>query len=150
MIFRPLSRCRDNAAAMTAFPDTQTVTLQDASRRPAARDTFLSQTPLALVAIIAVAAIIAVNIGNTREPPQSRPAAAPRAMAAPGSCADCGEIVSIGPIRAAEPAAAGAQADRVLEVRMSDGSVRIVRPSAGRFAVGDRVRVEGHALKRGN
>jgi hypothetical protein len=146
MIFRPLRRSRDNAAAMTVFPDTQAVTLQDPSRRPATRDTFLSQTPLALVAIVAVAAIVAVNVGDTGKPQQA--AAASPAVAVSASCADCGEIVSISPIQATEPAAAGAQLGRVFEVRMSDGSVRIVRHPAGGFAVGDRIRVEGNALKR--
>lgn len=145
MIFRPLRRCRDNAAAMTVFPDTQAVTLQDPSRRPATRDTFLSQTPLALVAIVAVAAIVAVNAGDTGRPQQ---AAAASAAVVPASCADCGEIVSISPILAAEAAATGTQPGRVFEVRMSDGSVRVVRQPASGLSVGDRVRVEGNTLKR--
>ncbi len=149
MIYRSLWRCPDNPAAMTVFPDTQAVTFDEPSRRPAARETFWSQTPLALVAILAVAAIVAVNVSDIQKPSQARPPAASRAIAAPASCADCGEIVSIRPFQAAEPAAAGSEPGQVLEVRMSDGSVRIVRQSAAGFAVGDRVRVEGDALKRG-
>lgn len=135
---------------MTVFPDTQAVTLQDSSRRPARRETFLSQTPLALVAIVAVAAIVAVNIGDAPEPARARPAAAERAMPAPASCTDCGEIVAIRPLRAAEPAAADGEPGVEVDVRMNDGSVRTVRQAAGGFAVGDRVRLGGNELKRGS
>ncbi|GAB4473776.1 MAG: hypothetical protein OHK0044_18170 [Burkholderiaceae bacterium] len=134
---------------MTVFPDTQAVTLQDSSRRPARRETFLSQTPLALVAIVAIAAIVAVNIADAPEPARARPAAAQRAMSAPASCTGCGEIVSIRPLRVAEPGAADGEPGVEVDVRMSDGSVRTVRQPAGGFAIGDRVRLGGNVLKRG-
>jgi hypothetical protein len=148
MIFRRSSSGRHNPAAMTVFPDTQAAALQD-SRRPVARESFLSQTPLALMAIVAVAAIVAVNTPETPESPVASPAPASRPAEAPASCADCGEIVSIRPIPAAELGAAGSEHGYALEVRMNDGSLRIVKQFASGFDVGDRVRLNGNALTVG-
>lgn len=134
---------------MTVFPDTQTVGLER-SRRATAGETFVSQTPLALVAIVAIAAIVAVNSSKT--PESSVAAAAPRSQSAGGStaCADCGEVVAITPIPAGERGAAGPDHGFVVEVRMSDGSLRVVKQSsAGGVDVGDRVRVDGNALTIG-
>lgn len=133
---------------MTVFPDTEAAALQDA-RRPVARESFLSQTPLALMAIVAVAAIVAVNTPETRTAPAANPTPASRAVAAPTSCADCGEIVSIRPIPAADLGVAGPKHGYALEVRMSDGSLRIVKHFTSGFNVGDRVRVNGNALRIG-
>lgn len=133
---------------MTVFSDTEAAALQDA-RRPVARESFLSQTPLALMAIIAVAAIVAVNIPETAESPVASPAPASRPAAAPASCADCGEIVSIRPIPAAELGLAVPEHGYALEVRMNDGSLRIVKHFASGLDVGDRVRVNGNALTIG-
>jgi hypothetical protein len=148
MIFRRPSWGRHNPAAMTVFPDTQAVALKD-PRRPVARESFLSQTPLALVAIVAVAAIVAVNTAETPATRGASPAPAPRPAAAPAPCADCGEIVSIRPIPAAELGVAGPEHGYALEVRMNDGSLRTVKQFASGFDVGDRVRVNGNALTIG-
>lgn len=131
---------------MTAFPDTQAVGLEG-SRRATARETFMSQTPLALVAILAIAAIVAVNAPETPQSSAATPVS--QATAASIACPDCGEVVAIKPIPAAEAGAAGPVAFAV-EVRMSDGSLRVVRQSASRFGVGDRVRVNGDALTTGS
>lgn len=133
---------------MTVFPDTQDVTLEG-SRRQAARESFLSQTPLALMAIAAVAAIVAVNAPERPESPVASPAQASRPASAPASCADCGEIVSIRPIPAAEPGAAGPEHGYAIEVRMNDGSLRIVKSLGSGLRVGERVRVDGNALANG-
>lgn len=133
---------------MTVFPDTQAVGLER-SRRATARETFVSQTPLALVAILAIAAIVAVN---SREAPESSAtSAAPGSRSAAGStaCADCGEVVAIRTISAAEPGVAGPDRGFAVEVRMSDGSLRVVKQSASGIDVGDRVRVNGNALTIG-
>lgn len=148
MIFRRLSCGRQNPAAMTVFPDTQAVALEDSRRRPA-RESFLSQTPLALMAIVAVAAIVAVNTPDTHKAPAANPAPASRPVGAPASCADCGEIVSIKPIPAAELGVTGPAHGYALEVRMNDGTLRTVKQFSTGFDVGDRVRVNGNALTIG-
>ncbi|MFN3564944.1 MAG: hypothetical protein ACK4V1_03015 [Burkholderiaceae bacterium] len=133
---------------MTVFPDTQAVGLEG-SRRATARETFTSQTPLALVAIFAIVAIVAVN--SLKTPESSVAAAAPGSQSTAGSisCPDCGEVVAIKPIPAAERGAAGPDHRFAVEVRMSDGSLRIVKQVANGFDVGDRVRVSGNALTIG-
>jgi len=133
---------------MTIFPDTQAVASRP-SRRRAARETFLSQTPLALVAIAAVVAIVAVNAADTRKAPGADSTAAVRRAAPPPPCADCGEVVSIKPIFAGESGQSGSAQGYALEVRMDDGTLRTVKQPSGGFDVGDRVRVNGNALTAG-
>ncbi len=133
---------------MTVFPDTQAVALQE-SRRRAARETFLSQTPLALVAIAAVVAIVAVNATDTRKASGAGSAAATRRAAPPVSCAECGEVVSIKPLPAGASGPSGSAQGYTLEVRMDDGTLRTVKHPSGGFEVGDRVRVNGSALSVG-
>jgi hypothetical protein len=132
---------------MTVFPDTQSVALEDPRRRPA-RESFLSQTPLALVAIVAVAAIVAVNRADMRSA-RPAPAAAAHPVATASGCADCGEVVAIAPLPAAAGGTSGSAQRYALHVRMDDGTLRTVEQPSPGFAVGDRVRVKGNALTTG-
>lgn len=110
------------------------------------RDSFRSQTPLAVLAICAVAAIVAVN----------RPANAPTVAPAPVivmpaaatdpelRCLSCGEVVSV-QLVSLHPDTAPTIKTFELSVRMDDGTLRTVRQFAPVFDIGDRVRLNGGA-----
>lgn len=126
---------------MSVFPDTQVLPTIDGRRASVPRDSFRSQTPIALLAIVAIAAILAVNTAGTRDVL----AVDPGSML-PAECADCGVIVAIRPIAAADSGVVGSNRGFALEVRMGDGSRRIVEQLATGLDIGDRVRVNGDAL----
>lgn len=118
-----------------------------AGRRVLRRDSFRSQTPLALLALGAVAAIVAVNRPAGITPVPSTPAIVTPTTAGnvDRRCFDCGEIVSVHLV-SLHPDTAPTIKTFELNVRMDDGSRRTVRQFAPVFAVGDRVRVNGSAL----
>ena len=112
------------------------------------RESFRSQTPLALLALGAVAAIVAVN-QPARVPP---PVVSPNVVVAPSTAADpaagcfnCGEIVSV-ELVSLHPDDAPTIKTFELGVRMNDGTLRTVRQYAPVFELGDRVRLDNRAL----
>jgi hypothetical protein len=150
MIFRR-ARARRQNRVMTVFPDTQAMPALEAPRGDAPRDSFRSQTPIALLAIVAVGAILAVNTSGPDEALAGGAERAPsqRLKPAPALCAECGEVISIRRIPAGELGDPGPDEGYALELRMNDGSRRIVKQFAPGFDVGDRVRVNGNALTLG-
>ena len=115
--------------------------------RAAWLDSFWSQTPLALLAIGAVAAIIAVNRPAPPAAPEPvRVVVTPAPIADVESrCIECGEIVSV-QLVSLHPDTAPSIKTFELNVRMSDGTLRTVRQFAPMFDIGDRVRVSGGTL----
>lgn len=111
-------------------------------------DSFWSQTPLALLAIGAVAAIVAVN-----RPAAPAPAPVPvQVVVKPtpvedidARCMECGEIVSV-QLVSLHPDTAPSIKTFELNVRMNDGTQRTIRQFAPVFDIGDRVRVNGGTL----
>ena len=105
---------------------------------------FWSQVPVVLFTIAAVLAIFWVNNGN-QAAPASAPAVAPTEVRlAPVGCADCGEIIAIRPAPAGD---AGSPVGAILlDVRMTDGTVRTIKQFSTGFDVGDHVQVNGNAL----
>ena len=108
---------------------------------------FWSQVP---VVLFTVAVVVAIVVVNTRIQAAPLPVALPPAIEvdlAPVGCLDCGEVIAV---RAAPNDEVGAperaQGGVVLDVRMTDGSVRTVKQFAPGFNVGDRVQVNGNAL----
>jgi hypothetical protein len=127
-------------------------TLMRGSRsRSAWLDSFWSQTPLALLAIGAVVAIIAVNRPVPAPAPEPvRVAVTPVLVAEIDSrCTECGEIVSV-ELVSLHPDTAPSIKTFELNVRMSDGTLRTIRQFAPVFDIGDRVRVNaGTVAQRG-
>ncbi len=105
---------------------------------------FWSQVPVVLFTMAAVVALFWVN-SRPQAAPQSAPAPAPTDVRlAPVGCADCGEIIAIRPAPADDT---GSPAGAILlDVRMTDGTVRTIRQLSTGFDVGDRVQVNGNAL----
>jgi hypothetical protein len=65
---------------------------------------------------------------------------------APVGCAECGEVIAVRAAEGNEAAVNPALHPILLDIRMSDGTVRTVRQLAPGFDVGDRVLVNGNAL----
>jgi hypothetical protein len=108
---------------------------------------FWSQVPVVLFTIAAVVAIVMVNNHTQAVARSAEPATAIQVDPAPLGCADCGEVIAVRAAAAEEVGAPGqVEGGVVLDVRMTDGSVRTVRQFAPSFAVGDRVQVNGNAL----
>jgi len=101
----------------------------DDERRP---ETFAAQAPLALFGLAAIAVIALINAHYRPEP-----LARPTIVAA--TCAECGTITSITRSAHSSPVF-------FVEVRMLDGSLRVVQQLAAGFKVGDVVQVNGNAL----
>ena len=81
----------------------------------------------------------------TEDPP--RTATGTELRLDPVNCADCGEIIAIRPVDSDDAANPDQVKGAVLiEVRMSDGSVRTVKQQSTGYKVGDRVQVNGDAL----
>jgi hypothetical protein len=91
------------------------------------------QAPIALVGLLAIGVIIAVNYF-------ARPqiGAADRAPNATG-CKGCGTVVAVRHSAHSVPVT-------YVEVQMTDGSVRTLRAPARQFSVGDTVEVKDDAL----
>jgi hypothetical protein len=87
----------------------------------------------------------AVAATNEQSPPQ-RQAETP---AEAELCADCGEITAIHVDAPQEVEGGAIEQAHVLEVRMQDGSQRLIRHSSPDFSVGDRVRVSENTLVGG-
>jgi hypothetical protein len=98
--------------------------------RAARRDSFTAQAPMALLGLAAMAIIALVNV-------HARPAVE-AAVSVPG-CGDCGTVVAVHQSAHAAPT-------YFVEVKMTDGSHRVVQQLAAGFKVGDVVQVNGNAL----
>ena len=109
---------------------------------------FWSQVPVVLFTMAAVVAIFLVNNRTQAAPPQVR-APATEVKSAPVGCADCGEVIAIRPAPAEGTSSEPAEEAVVLDVRMTDGTVRTVRQPSAAFSVGDHVQVNGDTLVAG-
>ena len=123
-------------------PGTVTTSL-DPDQLPPDRDTFGAQTPVALVAIAAVAAILLVNSWTA---PASRSRVAPTlapALVDWSDCNACGQIVRIRARAAPVPADAPTFE---IDIRMRNGTQRTIEQHAPGLMVGDHVRLTGGTL----
>lgn len=93
------------------------------------------QAPIALVGLLAIGVIIAVNYFA-----RPQPAASDRAPDAT-RCKECGTVVAVRRSAHSVPVT-------IVEVQMTDGSVRTLRTPAPTFSVGDAVEVKDDALTR--
>lgn len=118
-----------------------------AGSRAQRRESFWSQTPLALLAIGAVAAIVAVNrpAVTTAGAPTPRIVTPTTLNDTEAICPNCGEIVSV-QLVSLHPDTAPTIKTFELSVRMNDGTLRTIRQFAPVFDVGDRVRFDGRSL----
>jgi len=115
----------------------------DPDELPRSHDTFGGQTPVALVAIAAIGAILLVN--SLSLPSSARAGGLPSVPALDGevACAGCGEVVGVRPLHGNTAGGAGPYE---VEIRMRDGIQRLIRAEAPGVIVGDRVRLEGGSL----
>ena len=90
------------------------------------------QAPIALVGLLAIGVIVAVNYVARPQPGADR---APAAT----NCKGCGTVVAVRRSAHSVPVT-------FVEVQMSDGSVRTLRAPARQFSVGDSVEVKDDAL----
>ena len=88
------------------------------------------QTLLAVAGLVAIAAIVAVNVLGRPRADDSR------LMNATG-CAECATVVAV---------RSASREDASVEIQMRDGSRRTLRHRANGFSVGDVVEVKGNAL----
>ena len=91
------------------------------------------QAPIALVGLLAIGVIVAVNY--FARPPLDTTVRAPGAAA----CKECGTVMAVRLSAHSVPVT-------FVEVRMADGSVRTLRAPARQFSVGDAVEVRDDAL----
>jgi hypothetical protein len=91
------------------------------------------QLPIAVVGLVAIGMILAVNF-FARPPLAGLGATAPDA-----DCAECGTVVAVRRSAHSVPVT-------FVEIRMADGSVRTLRAAGGQFNVGDAVEVRDGAL----
>ena len=91
------------------------------------------QAPIALVGLLAIGVIVAVNY--FARPPLELPARAPGAAA----CKECGTVMAVRRSAHSVPVT-------FVEVQMNDGSVRTLRAPARQFSVGDPVEIKDDAL----
>lgn len=96
-----------------------------------AAESFGAQAPMALLGLAAMAIIALIN-ANARPAP-----IAPTIIAA--SCTDCGTVIAVRQSAHSSPV-------YYVEVKMLDGSTRVVQQLAAGFKVGDVVQVNGNAL----
>jgi hypothetical protein len=111
---------------------------------------FWSQVPVVLFALAAVVAIVVVNAHTRAGALPAGPAASTTAIEVqldPVNCVDCGEVIAVRPAGAEDVGAPGqTQGGVLVDVRMTDGSIRTVKQFSPGFDVGDRVQVNGNAL----
>jgi len=91
------------------------------------------QAPIALVGLLAIGIIVAVNYFA-----RPQPGATTRAPNAT-ECKDCGTVVAVRRSAHSIPVT-------FVEIQMTDGSVRTLRAPARQFSVGDSVQVKDDAL----
>jgi hypothetical protein len=91
------------------------------------------QAPIALVGLLAIGVIVAVNY--FARPQLGAPDQAPSA----GDCRHCGTVVAVRRSAHSVPVT-------FVEVQMTDGSVRTLRAAARQFNVGDSVEVKDDTL----
>lgn len=91
------------------------------------------QAPIALVGLLAIGVIVAVNY--LARPQPGATVRAPNAT----SCKECGTVVAVRRSAHSVPVT-------FVEIQMTDGSVRTLRAPALQFSVGDPVEVKDDAL----
>ena len=99
-------------------------------RRPAEAE---QQAPIALIGLLAIGVIVAVNYLARPDPVTGN-----RLLDVPG-CKQCGTVVAVRRSAHSVPVT-------FVEVQMADGSLRTVRGSGEGFSVGDVVEVRGELL----
>jgi hypothetical protein len=104
-------------------------TASDSDRRAAE---VAQQAPIALIGLLAIGVIVAINYLARPEPFGTR------GLDAPG-CTQCGTVVAVRRSAHSVPVT-------FVEVQMADGSLRTVRGPGPGFSVGDVVEVKGDAL----
>ena len=97
-----------------------------------AADSFGAQAPVALFGLAAIAVIALINAN-------ARPAQPVRPQIVASACADCGTVVAVRRSAHSSPVF-------FVEVKMVDGSTRVIQQLAAGFRVGDVVQVNGNAL----
>jgi hypothetical protein len=115
---------------------------------PTPHGDFWSQVPVVLFTLAAVVAIVVVNQRSQLEPENPKAdAAAIEVRPAPLDCADCGEVIAVRAVPADDVGAPDkGQGGVLIDVRMTDGSIRTIKQFSPGFDVGDRVQVNGNAL----
>lgn len=93
------------------------------------------QAPIALVGLLAIGVIVAVNYFARPQPGATAPA--PNAT----ECKECGTVVAVRRSAHSIPVT-------FVEIQMTDGSVRTLRAPSQKFSVGDSVEVKEDALTR--
>lgn len=109
----------------------EVTTAPNAGRRPVDME---EQTPIALIALLAIGVIVAVNYLARPVPG----AADARLLSAPG-CMQCGTVVAVRRSAHSVPVT-------FVEVQMIDGSLRTVRGPGQGFSIGDVVEFRGEGL----
>jgi hypothetical protein len=118
----------------------------------ARHDTLRSQTPVALLMVCAVAALVLVNLAPPGTSNASKAPGAPVSPVVPTTpataaesrpCAGCGEVVAVRPMTASKFGAAAVEGGIAIDVRMPDGSLRTVRSEQADVRVGMRVQLPG-------
>lgn len=123
------------------------MTQQEDVEIPTRHGDFWSQVPVVLFTLAAVVAIVVVNQSTQVEPGPKADVPAIEVHPAPLDCADCGEVIAVRAVPADEVGAPDkGQGGVVLDVRMTDGSIRSIKQYSPGFDVGDRVHVNGNAL----
>lgn len=123
-------------AAMETGSIAPVIALKKTLKKPAplhlpARDTFGTQTPLAVIGLAAIGMIFLIHS-------HARPTA-PREKVVTIACAECGTVIAV-------RHGANSAVPYSVEVQMLDGSLRTVQLVTTSFHVGDIVRVNGNAL----
>ncbi|MGZ8255634.1 MAG: hypothetical protein ACXWVT_12340 [Burkholderiaceae bacterium] len=109
----------------------EVTTAPNPGRRPVDLE---EQTPIALIGLLAIGVIVAVNFLARPVPG----AADARLLGAP-ACKQCGTVVAVRRTAHSVPVT-------LVEVQMIDGSMRTVRGPGPNFSIGDVVEVRGEGL----
>jgi len=135
MIYASLGATRYKLAMETSSLAPASTRKKSVMAEADARDTFVAQTPLAVIGLAAIGMILLIN-SHARPTPAHARAAEKIVVVA---CAECGTVVAV-------RRTADVELSYVVEVQMLDGSLRMIQQLAGRFNVGDIVQVNGNAL----
>lgn len=95
-------------------------------------ESFGAQAPIALLGLAAIVIIALINAN-------ARTARADPSPALAVACSECGTVVAVRQSAHSSPV-------YFVEIRMLDGSTRVVQQLASGFKVGDLVQVNGNAL----
>jgi len=130
---------------MTSFdPDDLSSDAQGLGVASLDGQTFESQTPVALVAIASIAAILFVNLWSGHVPRHGEIRAPAQAAVVRAECSLCGEIVDV---RDATLGENGAIKSYAVDVHLDDGTKLTLRQAAPGFGIGARVQLRGTDLR---